>query len=86
MSVVHRFVRESLRWQMVHGKVTEARQTVVKVLKWNKLPPDPTLDEDLTYIREALLSEESKEAGYTWLDCFRTPKMRKYTISMSFVW
>ncbi|GAU99499.1 hypothetical protein RvY_10492-2 [Ramazzottius varieornatus] len=80
------FLRESLRWQTVHGKVAEARQTVVKVLQWNKLPPDSTLDEDLTCIRESLLKEESKEAGYTWLDCFRTPLMRKYTLSMSFIW
>ncbi|OQV11515.1 Organic cation transporter protein [Hypsibius exemplaris] len=80
------FLRESLRWQMVQGKVAEAKKTIEFIFRWNKLAADPSLDDKLQDMSDALVAEQQLEADYTWLDCFRSPRMRKYTLAQSFMW
>ncbi|XP_055346506.1 solute carrier family 22 member 6-A-like [Paramacrobiotus metropolitanus] len=79
-------MKESLRWLMVHNRTETAKDTARAILKWNKLPVSPQLMSVLDRISETLQAERRVQSNYTWVDCFRTPKIRLYTIVQSFLW
>ena len=84
--IVDEWFRDDIVDLVVQGKVAEAKATLIFIFRWNRLPLDAHVDEQLCRMSDALVAEEQLETAYTWLDCFRTPVMRKLTLCQSFMW
>ncbi|KAL3050719.1 hypothetical protein OYC64_012691 [Pagothenia borchgrevinki] len=73
-----RWIPESARWLLAHGKVEKAKFYLDKCAKFNKRGDlsDKIKLETLSSIE----NEENKDKNYTYLDLIKTPKMRKLTL------
>lgn len=86
MSCSFRFAPESPQWLIVRRRTPEAVDIVRKI---SRLNGNTASDEQLTYlerISQNIDKNQNSGQSYTVLDCFRIPKIRKYTILISFVW
>ncbi|EDO39888.1 predicted protein, partial [Nematostella vectensis] len=87
--VFWRLLPETPRWLIAHGRLEEARDVLIKYGSCsNTKSLDPEMLGNLIHeIRENQLHRARKRGkGFTILDLFRTPKMRKWTLILGFNW
>ncbi|XP_071949867.1 organic cation transporter protein-like [Antedon mediterranea] len=84
-----RFIVQSPRWLMSKSRWPEAKAAFIKIAEFNKIPA-----EELTWIeniKEAHETHNKKDDSnpaklYTILDIMKTPKLRKTSILMFYLW
>ncbi|XP_038213938.1 organic cation transporter protein-like [Zerene cesonia] len=77
-------IPESPRWLITMGRKKEAIELLTFIAKKNNMPIE---DIEATVVRGymAALHEERKEHA-SYLDLFKTPKIRRYTLIIAFIW
>ena len=73
------FLDESPRWQLCNGQTVEAKKTLSKALRMNGMS-DKGLDNQMKQLTAYLKREETEEnklKKFSFVDLFRTPKIRK---------
>ncbi|XP_069943879.1 uncharacterized protein [Cherax quadricarinatus] len=79
----HRMVPESLRWLLTRGKTRRARQVAAQLARHNQLTLPPTAHAQMDHL-----------AAHVYLDVpwgtlvtlFKTPRLRKHTLVLAFMW
>ncbi|KPJ06792.1 Organic cation transporter-like protein [Papilio machaon] len=75
---------ESPRWLLTMGKKKEAVNVLTKIAKWNNRPTE-NIGAIIDKIKVHSLNREKQKHG-SYLDLFKTTKLRIYTIVMAIVW
>ena len=85
--LLFRIYPESPRWLVLKGKLTPAHEIITKYggKKDNRCDPE-LLSSMLEDIHNDQVERTSAAKRYTPLDLLRTPKLRRWTIIMSFGW
>ncbi|XP_045769659.1 organic cation transporter protein-like [Maniola jurtina] len=77
-------IPESPRWLITRGKMEEAIETLTRIARRNGRPTDNIRD-IVEKIHEETAICSGQEYG-SYLNLFKTPKMRLYTLLLAFVW
>ncbi|XP_055340372.1 organic anion transporter 3-like [Paramacrobiotus metropolitanus] len=80
------FAPESLQWLIVNGQINRAEETIRKIGYLNGHDVSENDVSGLAVIAQNTLREQETSHKYTVADCFRIPKIRKFTFLISFVW
>ncbi|XP_068617442.1 uncharacterized protein [Battus philenor] len=75
---------ESPRWLITKGKYKEATDVLTKIAKWNNKPT-----ENISTILDEFKEKSSPDDQYkhgSYLDLFKTPKIRIYTFIIGYAW
>lgn len=81
-----RIMPESPRWLVAHGQLDEAEAVLVKCGGKDKKTVDRVkLRSILERVRDQQLARQKRQT-YHVTDMFRTPRMRKFTLIVSFDW
>ncbi|XP_050678261.1 carcinine transporter-like [Leptidea sinapis] len=79
-------VPESARWLISQGRIEEALKIIQKCERVNRRKiPDEILKEFRETATEIAKAEEELKA-YSFLDLFRTPRLRRHTILLLLIW
>ena len=83
-----RFFPETPRWLVAHGHLDESFSVLQKCGSKDKnKPTDPQhLKSMLQDIRTNQVQQEKDDKTYTILDLMKSPKIRKWTLAVSFQW
>ncbi|KAF3841690.1 hypothetical protein F7725_023641 [Dissostichus mawsoni] len=82
--VLSKWIPESARWLLAHGKVEKAKFYLDKCARFNKRG-DLSSKINLETL-SSIENEGNKDKNYTYLDLIKTPKMRKLTLLTGIVW
>lgn len=77
------FIHESVRWLASEGRVEESVKVLKAIAKFNKKTVEPHIYKSFERL---VVKEKSHETQKSWLDLFRTPRLRKNTILMVVTW
>ncbi|XP_033750349.1 organic cation transporter protein-like [Pecten maximus] len=89
------FLPESIPWLIATEKYSEAEQVARTAAKINRITlPDSLFCAKVTVVdtsneaksQEALVVEKTQTKKYTLLDLFKTPKLRRYTLILLYLW
>ncbi|XP_059092270.1 organic cation transporter 1-like [Tigriopus californicus] len=77
------FIHESVRWLASEGRVEESIEVLKAIAKFNKKTVEPHIYKSF---EKLVIKEKSHESQKSWLDLFRTPRLRRNTILMIITW
>jgi len=77
---------ESCRWLMVKGKKEKLKKILQKIARMNNKQISPTFHQEVEDLCEAIQSSNVAKASPTYMDLFRTKKMRQITILSIILW
>ncbi|XP_076352312.1 organic cation transporter protein-like [Tachypleus tridentatus] len=78
------FLPESPRWLLTRKRYTDAEDAIKKFLSANKLSVS-NLDHTMKILEAKIEAEKTKKSTLTVLDLFKTPRLRRRTIEITFV-
>lgn len=76
----------TLRWLVSQGKIDKAITILKKFERINKTNVKPELYKDFADSCSRLHQEELVNSSYSIMDLFRTPRLRKITITLIVIW
>lgn len=79
-------IKSTYRWLVSQGKIDKAIQILKKFEKINKTNVKPELYKDFADCCTRLHQEELVNSSYSIMDLFKTPRLRKITITLIVIW